>query len=77
MLSWNQHVQNRSEFPEEELKKYYCRHVAWSLDGTRIVASGEDDQQVFDAARAAGYTTEQVVFSYVPYPDEVFLQRPF
>ena len=73
MVSWNQHVENRSAFPEEELKKYYGKHVAWNLDGTQIVASGIDDLDVFNVVGAAGYSTDQVVFSYVPYPDDVLI----
>ncbi len=73
MVSWNQHVENRSAFPEEELKKYYGKYVAWSLDGTRIVASGTNDGQVYDTARAAGYLPDQFVLSYVPNPNEVLI----
>jgi hypothetical protein len=72
-MNWNQHVENRFAFPEEELQKYYGKHVAWNLDGTQIVASGGDDLEVFNAVRAAGNPTDQVVFSYVPFPDEVLI----
>jgi hypothetical protein len=72
-MNMKQYIENRNAFPEEELKKYYGRHVAWSLDGTRIIASGDDDEQVLEAARAAGYTTDDFVFSYVHNPDEVYI----
>lgn len=69
------HYENRARFPEEELAKYYGKHVAWNADGTRIVASGNDDGEVITIADAAGYKREEVVFSYVPFPDEVILGR--
>jgi hypothetical protein len=72
-MHWNQHVENRSAFPEEKLRKYYGKHVAWNLEGTEIVASGEDDLEVFNAVRIAGLPTDQVVFSYVPDPDTVLI----
>src|SRR4051812_32910476 len=33
--------ENRNRFPPEELFSYAGQHVAWSPDGTRIVASAE------------------------------------
>ncbi|HXG10297.1 MAG TPA: DUF5678 domain-containing protein [Gemmataceae bacterium] len=74
-MNLDDHYRNRNALPEEELKKYYGKHVAWSLDGTRIVASGEDDFEVFKAIEAAGYTSDQVVLSYIPFPDEIILGR--
>jgi Family of unknown function (DUF5678) len=57
----------------ELLKKYHGKYVAWNREGTRIVATGDDDLQAFNAALAAGYDPGQVVFSYVPFPDEVIV----
>ena len=70
-MIWNEHVKNRSAFSPQELRKYHGRYVAWNCEGTRIVTSGDDDLQAFNAALAAGYDPAQVVFSYVPFPDEV------
>ncbi len=67
------HYDNRARVPEPELAKYYGKHVAWNFEGTRIVASGKDDGEVFDAVKAAGLPTDRVVFSYVPHPDEIWL----
>jgi hypothetical protein len=66
------HYQNRERFPQEELAKYYGKHVAWNADGTQIVASGNDDGEVIAIADAAGYKRDEVIFSYVPFPNEVF-----
>ena len=47
--------------------------VAWSLDGTRIVASGDDPRAVCAAVQKAGVKSDEVVLGYVPFPDEAVL----
>jgi hypothetical protein len=42
-MTWEQHVSNRNTIPEEELRKCFGKHVAWSADGRSIVACGDDD----------------------------------
>jgi len=37
-----QHITNRNRVSREELSRYVGRYVAWSSDGTRIVASADD-----------------------------------
>jgi hypothetical protein len=74
-MIWNEHVKNRNAFPPEERAKYHGKYVAWNLEGTAIVASGHDDREVLEAARASGWGPEQVVFSYVPLPDEILLEE--
>ena len=68
-----QHYQNRERLTEEDLRPFHGKHVAWSMDGTKIVAKGDDFGAVFQAVVVAGLDTEQVVFAYVPAPDELFL----
>jgi hypothetical protein len=63
---------NRSAFPPEELAKYEGKYVAWNLEGTQILASGDNDRQVFEALKAAGLDPSQAVFSYVDLPNEVY-----
>src|SRR5436190_7291630 len=50
----DEHYHNREQFPAAELAKYYGKEVAWSLDGSRIVASGDDPPQVCAAVKDAG-----------------------
>lgn len=64
--------ETRNAFPQEELAKYYGKHVAWSLDGKQILVSGSDDGDVIEKVKAAGYNLGEVVLSYVPLPNEVF-----
>jgi hypothetical protein len=72
-MIWEEHIKNRNELPQAELEKYYGQHVAWSMDGKRILAGGADDLEVFEAVKAAGYDSQQVVFSYVPFPNEILM----
>ncbi len=76
-MIWEEHIKNRNAVPPEELAKYHGKHVAWDLEGKRIVASGDDDLAVVQAVTAAGHDLEQVVLSYVPFPDEVMLGGAF
>ena len=69
----DEHIRNRNQFPEKELAKYYGKQVAWSLDGKSIVASADDGADVCAAILKAGIPSDQVVLSYVPFPEETFL----
>jgi hypothetical protein len=64
-MDWDQHVKNRNAFPYEELLKYEGQNVAWSLDGSRILAGAADPVQLIAALKAAGYTPEDYVLSVV------------
>jgi hypothetical protein len=61
--------ENRSKFPLEELAKHWGKHVAFSLDGTRIAASGDSLVDVVEKLQAAGIHFSQVVHSYIDGPD--------
>jgi hypothetical protein len=62
-------VENRCKFPLEELAKHWGKHIAFNLDGTRIVASAATEEELDAALRAAGIPLNQVVYSYVDGPD--------
>ena len=64
---------NRAQFPPEELAKYAGLHIAFSADGTQILASGADMDEVERKLIAAGINPNQVVGSYVPPLDTVIL----
>ena len=68
-----EHYRNRAQFPMGELARYYGKEVAWSLDGTKIVASGDDPREVCTVVQRAGLTSDEVVLAYVPFPDEIVL----
>lgn len=56
---------NKANFPPEELLKYAGQQVAWSWDGTRVLASGTDMNDVWLKLVAAGIDPHRVVFCYV------------
>ncbi len=62
--------ENVSQFPGAELLKYAGQYVAWSLDGTRILASGTDPDELDRNLAAAGLQQGGFVEDYVPGPDE-------
>lgn len=64
-MNANEHIENRNQFPQEELAKYAGQYVAWSLDGRRIVAANKDPVELCKAVLALGYRSEEVVLSSV------------
>ncbi len=62
-------LKNERKFPPEELARYAGKHVAYSGDGTRILASGDSLEALEKELAATGYDASQVVFSYVWPPD--------
>ncbi len=59
------HNENRNRYPPEKLEKYRGQYVAWSLDGTRILASDEDPLVLAAKMKAAGYAGGEFVHSFV------------
>jgi hypothetical protein len=62
-------LKNRSQFPADELLKYAGKHVAWSPDGTKIIASADDLLTLDNAVKGSGYPVEECVVSAVPATD--------
>lgn len=62
-------LKNRSQFPPDELLKYAGKHVAWSPDGKKIIASADDLLTLDQAVKASGYPVEECVVSAVPATD--------
>jgi hypothetical protein len=69
----SKYQENRRNFPPEELAKYAGKFVAFSPDGTRVVASGADREELWQKLEAAGIPISQVVGSYIPSDDAVLL----
>ncbi len=59
------YYENRRNFPREEILRYAGKHIAFSLDGKRILASGKTDEEMERALVEAGIDPSQVVGSYV------------
>jgi hypothetical protein len=60
---------NRDRFPEEELEPYWGKQVAWSGDGTRIVASGATHAELYATLARLGIDPCQVVDEFIPDPN--------
>ncbi len=58
--------ENQRKFPPEELARYEGQHVAWSWDGSRIVASASDRKELYQKVREAGLDPGRVVHEYIP-----------
>ncbi len=61
-------LRNRQAYPPEKLlEKYGGQWVAWSPDGTHIVAaSSESEKAVYDQVDAAGLNLSECIISYIP-----------
>jgi hypothetical protein len=68
-MNLSEHIQNRNQFPQEELRKYENQHVAWSLDGTNILGGDTDPLRLVGRLNAAGYDSAQYVLSFVDAAD--------
>jgi hypothetical protein len=62
--------QNRVQFPLSELLPYLGKTVAWTPDGTRIVAAGDDEETVCSRLKAEGKEPSSFVLEYLPRLDE-------
>src|SRR5262245_42415266 len=63
---------NRDQFPDEQLEPYRGKQVAWNADGTRIVASGDDHEQLYERLAALGIHPAVVVDEFIPDPNASF-----
>jgi hypothetical protein len=64
-------IKNRSEIPPESLVKYGGQWVAWSQDGTHVIAaSAESEEAVYRLLEQAGLDVSEHVIGYVPDPNE-------
>jgi hypothetical protein len=56
---------NQQKFPHEELLKYAGKRIAWSWDGTHIVASASAIDDLYERLAEAGIPGNRVVLDYV------------
>jgi hypothetical protein len=72
-VDMQQFLRNRQQFPPDELARYAGKYIAWSPDGTRILASDDDLAKVAKAVEDQGYDPSELVLSSVPFSYEVIL----
>jgi hypothetical protein len=65
--------ENQRKVPLEEILPHAGKHVAWSLDGLHVVASGDDVSEVNQRVIAAGIPPNRVVFDYIDEPDVSYI----
>ena len=66
-------LKNRATFPPGRMRKYAGKYVAWSPNGTRIVASDDDELRLDEILKTAGYDPSEALVTFVPHADEVVL----
>jgi hypothetical protein len=71
MIPINEFRRNQSQFPRAELEKYNGQFVAWSHDGTHILAAHADPAQVDAMLVAMDIYPGDVLVSWVSLTDEV------
>jgi hypothetical protein len=64
-------LHNRQAFPAEELAMYAGKYVAWSPDGTRIIAADEDLRRLDSKVKDAGHNPAEILVSSVPADDAI------
>jgi hypothetical protein len=62
--------ENRSKFPAEQLLVYAGQHVAWTPNGTRILACGLTRKDLDEKLASLGIQFSQVVHDYIDPPLE-------
>ena len=72
LMALGQHNENRNRFPAEELEKYRGQYIAWSLDGTRIIAHADDPDTLDALLLQLGDEGQRCVLSCFPEEDTVF-----
>jgi hypothetical protein len=59
-------TENFNKFPREELLRYAGRFVAFSLDGSAILASGANEMEMEARLRELGIDPGRVIGTYIP-----------
>ena len=70
-MNLEQYAKNRNAFPVEKLSRYAGQHIAWSPDGTQILASDPDPLKVLAAVRGLGYDPAETPIEDIP-TEEIF-----
>jgi hypothetical protein len=64
-------LERRAALPMEALARYAGRWIAWSPNGSRIVADCEAPEDLDDRIRAAGEDPERCVLECIPATDAI------
>jgi len=70
-MDMQEYIKNRINFPLGELANHGGDWIAWTPDGTRIVASSRNPDALDDLIRAAGLDPEECPIEGIPESDSV------
>jgi hypothetical protein len=68
-MNMQEYLKNRVAFPLAELAKHRGEWVAWSPDGTRLVAVSRNPGALDDLIRGAGENPEECPIEGIPDTD--------
>src|SRR5262249_60035714 len=66
-------IENVRKFPQDELMRYAGQHIAWSLDGARILASDPDRATLYRKLDEAGIDSALAVIDWGDWADKAIL----
>jgi hypothetical protein len=70
MIEINEFRRNQARFSRQELEKFKGQYVAWSPDGTRILAADPDAARLDAFLVAEGFDPSEILVSLVAVPEE-------
>ncbi len=56
---------NQQRFRSDEILKYPGKYIAWSWEGTHVVASADSNPELFEKVKSLGLNPSRVVYDYV------------
>jgi hypothetical protein len=71
MIDINEFRRSQSRIPRAELEKHNGQYVAWSPDGTAILAADPDPLRLDAVLCAAGHDPAEILVSRVVVPEDV------
>ncbi len=72
-MSTQQYVDNRPNYSSADLQQYRGKWVAFSLDGSQILASGNSELDLADKAERLGLSQSEYVMEPIPQNDTLLL----
>lgn len=65
-MDYSEYVKNNNAFPTEKLLQYAGKYIAWSEDGTAIIAAADGIEELIDAVDAEYPIGYEFEIGYIP-----------
>lgn len=65
-------IENKNRYLAEHTDELLGKHVAWSADGSTVLAANEDPETLMAEVRRRNLSFDAVVFGYIPTLTELF-----